>query len=312
MLDDPELISQVRGMATDDFWIFASILIAVGLAGAVGAFLMFKRGRQIEDTPTSRIRSAAQGHVELEGIAQLLPGEPVVAPLSRRMCAWWKFSIEKKETSYSNGRSRTRWRTIESGTSDEMFQLTDNTGECVVDPEGATVIPNRKITWYGSSHRPSRAPEKTQWIGFGRYRYKEERIEPGSALYALGWFRTQGGIAHGFDEKSEIRELLAEWKQDEQKMREFDADGDGNIDLQEWEAARAAAIEKVRSSMLERAVDPDIHVLSKPPRRLSFILSTLPQAQLIRRSKMLSLLGLTVFFIGGASSIWLLTARGLL
>ena len=109
MFDDPQLIAQVRGMATDDYWILTGILIAIGLAGALAAFLMFKRARLIEDTPTSRIRSAAQGHVELEGIARLLPGEPILAPLSRRVCAWWKYSIEKKETSYSNGKRRTRW-----------------------------------------------------------------------------------------------------------------------------------------------------------------------------------------------------------
>ena len=306
-------IAAARNMPSDDFWIVTGIAIAIALVGALFAFFRFKRSRLIEDLPTSRIRSAAQGHVELEGTAQLLPGEPILAPLSNRICAWWKYSIEKRESTYSNGRKQTRWRTIESGTSDEMFELTDDTGACVIDPEGASVIPNKKISWYGHSHRPARAPNKTQWFGFGRYRYKEERIEPGSEIYALGWFRTDGGVAHEFDEKSEVRDLLSEWKQDKQKMlKEFDADGDGMVDMEEWEAARKAAIEAVRAQQLERATDPDIHVMCKPPRRLSFILSTVSQHDLIKRSRWQAVAGLIGFFAGGSVAIWMLTARQIL
>ncbi len=312
MLDDPQLIAQVRAMATDDFWIFTAILIAIALIGALAAFFMLKRSRMIEDMQTSRIRSAAQGPVELEGIARLLPGEPIIAPLSRRECAWWKYSIEEKERNHSSGRNSSHWRTIDSGTSDEMFQLVDDTGDCVVDPEGAKVIPNCKITWYGNHHRPSGAPDKSQWISFGRYRYREERIETGSPLYALGWFHTEGGIAHDFDEKAEVRELLAQWKQDAALMSQFDTDGDGQVDVDEWEAARQKAIAQVRATQVERATDPDIHVLCRPPRRLGFILSTVPQDSLIRRARIGAAAGLAGFILGGGASVWMLTARGLL
>ena len=36
--------------------------------------------RLIEDMPTTRLRAAAQGYVELKGTARLFAGEPIVAP----------------------------------------------------------------------------------------------------------------------------------------------------------------------------------------------------------------------------------------
>lgn len=303
----------VRHLDAVEFWLATSLMLIVCLGGAFGAFLMLTRIRQIQDLPTSKIRSAAQGYVELEGIANLLSGEPVIAPLSRQPCAWWKYSVEEKRTVYSNGRRSSQWTTLEASTSGDLFELTDDTDACVVDPDGAKVLPNRSLTWYGNTRRPAGAPKKSSWIGFGRFRYHEETIRPGSALYALGWFRTEGGLAHNFDENAEIRELLNNWKTDQNMLlKQFDSDGDGQIDMQEWEQVRAAAIRKVRASQLERASNPDIHVLCQPPRRLRYILSTVPQDKLISRSRRYMALGFSLFLIGGCASVWLATVRGIL
>lgn len=302
------MTESIRNMATDDFWMLVGFLLVVAIGGAIAAWLMIKRTRLIEDTPTSRIRSAAQGHVELEGIARLLPGEPIVAPLSKQHCVWWKYAIEERRGSGKNS----RWVTLDSGTSDEMFELVDATDRCIVDPEHAKVIPNTRLRWYGQSRYPRSVPTRSPLFGFGAYRYSEQRITPESPLYALGWFRTDGGTPGSFDENSQVRELLAEWKQDQAKMAEFDNDGDGQIDLQEWEQARAKAIEAVRAQLLENATHPDIHVLCRPPRRLSFLLSTIPQAKLIQRSKRWAIAGLVGFFGGGSVALYLLTERGVL
>ena len=304
-----ELAAEVLRLPADDFWFFVALCAAACLFGAGMGFVMLKRAREIEDIPTSKIRSAAQGHVEIEGIAQMLPGEPVQAPLSRKPCVWWKYAIEEKRGSGKNS----RWVTLESDTSDEMFQLIDETGDCVVDPEGAKVIPNARLRWYGSSRWPRDVPSRTRWFGLGGYRYTEQRLELGSDLYALGWFRTEGGLAHSFDENLAVRELLAEWKADQDKLlREFDADGDGHIDMQEWTAVREAALQKVREQHLKLAVDPDIHVLCRPPRRQTFLLSSLPQHTLVLRARRRVAAGLALFLAGGSSTIWLLSVRGLL
>ncbi len=308
-----ELALRVQALEPGVFWLLTGMTAGLCLVGIGVTASMFKRARLIEDMPTSKIRSAAQGHVELEGIATLLPGEPVIAPLSRARCAWWQYSIEKKNTSTSSGGNNNGWKTLESARSDDLFQLVDDTGACVVDPEGATVMPNVQLTWYGHSRQPPSAPAKSRLLGSGNYRFKEQRIEAGSPLYALGWFRTEGGIAHSFDERSEVRDLLASWKQDQARLlAEFDTNGDGAIDMDEWAAVRAKAIEQVRQAQLERVVDPDIHVLCRPPRRLSFLLSTLDQGKLRRDARAYTVLGLGLFFAGGSVAIWLATARGLI
>mgnify|MGYP006966890906 CR=1 FL=1 len=61
----------------------------------------------IEDTPTSKIRSAAQGYTELEGTANLLPGEPVYAALTQQLCPWFDYKIEKRTSHYSHGKRHT-------------------------------------------------------------------------------------------------------------------------------------------------------------------------------------------------------------
>lgn len=308
-----DLAQQVRLLDAAEFWIISAITLLLCLAGAATAVWMLTRVRQIQDTPTSKIRSAAQGYVELEGLALQLPGEPVVSPLSGQPCAWWQYSIEEKRSSYSNGRRTTTWTTIETATSDDLFELRDDTGSCVVDPEGAHVIPNQSLSWYGHTRRPVDRPASSRLIGIGKFRYREKIIKPGSALYTLGWFRTEGGLAHNFNEREALRDLLAEWKRDEASLlRRFDQDGDGQIDLQEWEQVRAAALEKVRASHLQRAADPDIHVLCRPPRRMRYILSTLPQDKLISRSRGYLILGLLSFFGAGSVLVFIATARGVL
>jgi hypothetical protein len=291
------------GLAAADpghFWLWTLAALGLSVAAFVYAFHALHRARLIENTPTSRIRSAAQGYVELEGVAQLLPGPVIVSPLSGAACCWWKYRIQK------------RWRTIESGTSDALFLLDDGSGDCVVDPAGAKVYPGLRRQWRGSSRRPQRVPEKTPWLQFGAFRYEEELLRTGFALHALGWFRTQSG-AHSFDENAEVIALLREWKADQAELlARFDTDGDGRIDTQEWEAARRTALEKVRRLHLERSVDPDVHVLCRPRDRRPFVLSALPQDELAGRYRIKAVAGLALFGISGVCGVFAVLSRGLL
>lgn len=294
------------------FWAWTLAALLAALASFVLAFLSLHKARLIENTPTSRIRSAAQGYVELEGLARLLPGPEIVSPLTGTRCCWWKYRVQKRESQWSNGRRQDRWRTIESATSDELFLLVDDTGDCVVDPAGARIYPSLRRRWAGHGRRPTRVPEKTPWLQFGDYRYDEELIAYGAAVHALGWFRTQSGTP-SFDENADVTALLREWKTDQAALlARFDADGDGRIDLQEWEAARRAALDQVRRSHVEQSVDPDVHVLCRPRDRRPFVLSTLPQGLLARRYR-LGGVGLLVFSVAsGTCGILSLSVRGLL
>src|SRR3546814_14184480 len=87
----------------------------------------------------------------------------------------------------------------------------------------------------------------------GEYRYTEEQICIGDPLYALGMFRSQTAVLSE-DEAGDVRDLLRDWKRHHRELlRRFDRNGDGEIDVQEWDTARAAAIAEVRAAQLERS-----------------------------------------------------------
>ena len=109
------------------FWAGTGLLIVVTLVCLYLIFRFYHRKRLIGDTPTSKIHAAAQGYVELEGEGLLLKGDKRHSPLSGRQCLWYKFKVEKKETSYdSKGHRRTRWKTIDSGVSENLFLVNWN------------------------------------------------------------------------------------------------------------------------------------------------------------------------------------------
>ncbi|HWU69600.1 MAG TPA: GIDE domain-containing protein [Stenotrophobium sp.] len=260
------------------FWFWTGICAVFSLLCFGATFFWLRRARMLEDTPTSLIRSAAQGYVELRGRAGLMPGPVILSPLSNTRCVWWRYTVEERQRSGN----RDEWRVIDKNTSDDLFLLSDTTGDCIIDPDHASIRPSVTRRWRGPTPKPGRGPDGS-WISFGNYRYREQLIRIGDVLYALGWFRTQGA-ERAFDESDDARALLAEWKRDQaQLLKRFDSNGDGQIDMQEWEAARRAALEEVRQQAVQNAINPDLHVLSKPRDHRPFIISTLSQAAQARR-----------------------------
>ena len=295
-----------------------SFVLAVGLAlllavgGTAWGLRQLRHARLMQDLPTSRIASAAQGYVELEGHAGLLPGPPIYSPLTRARCVWWDYQVERRDRRMVNGRSRSEWKTIARATSDELFLLTDPSGDCVVDPHGAKVHPSLRRRWQGHGRVPAQIPERSPWISFGGYRYTERLVKVGDPLYTVGLFRTQHG-QHSFSEGDDVRELLADWKRDRrQLLQRFDTNGDGEIDLGEWEAAREAALQAVRQRHVEQAVMPDLHVLCQPTDRRPFLLSTMSEADLGRRTRIGGALWLLAGLAGFVFAAMALEARGLL
>lgn len=296
-----------------EFWFGTAVVIFFAAVAAVGFHRFLHRVRIIEDTPTSRVRSAAQGYVELVGRGKLMDGPPIVAPLTGTVCTWYRYKIEEKvESRDSRGGRRTGWRTINSGASDSLFLLVDDTGACVIDPDGAEVTPGAADVWYGNS--PSwtgRPPDRKPRLLFaGQYRYTEERMHPGDPLYAIGMFRTEGGPYELPAVREEMRHILNRWKQDQAALlRRFDRNGDGRIDLQEWEEARQAAHREVMETQAERLRDPSVNLMTRPGDGRPYILSVLAQERLARRFRMFSVAAFGAFMLAGALATWLLTVR---
>jgi hypothetical protein len=183
----------------------------------------------------------------------------------------------------------------------------------VIDPDGAHVTPTTKNVWYDSSHPPRRLSRSNSFLSKlgGRYRYVEERMHPGDPLYAIGWFKSVGGHNESFNSREEVRQLIAKWKSNPAFMLEkFDKNGDGEIDMQEFETVRKAAHHVVKKNQAKRAVAPPTHVMTKAAdRNHPFLLSSIPQHQLTRRFRWYAGSASFVFFGAGIFAVWLLNVR---
>jgi len=218
-----------------------------------------RRHRLMHDTPTSRIASAAQGLVELHGRGKALDGLPLLAPLTHLPCLWYRYRIEQHEDQ--------KWVTKEQGASDASFLLEDGSGECVVDPAGAEISTRRTDTW-------------TE----GDRRYTQSLLLAGEPLYVLGEFRSHSGADLALNTRLDLAERLNAWKADMPALRErYDRNGDGEIDVHEWQAVRQDAQQATEQDHLRLRAVPQSHHIGRPAKGPAFLISSLPPEQLGRR-----------------------------
>ncbi len=263
-------------------WIFCLGLIA--FISLIAWMSTLRRRRAITDTPTSRIASAAQGYVELLGTGRPLDHPPLLSPLTRLPCLWYRYQVEEKKGD--------KWQTISRDESNVSFIIDDGSGRCVVDVEGAEILTRHKETW-------------TE----GHYRNTEWKLLINDEVYALGDFHTLGGGSVDLDAREDLNALLAEWKKDKDTLLErFDLNGDGEIDMQEWGLARQAARREVSRMHREARNDSDVNTLCCPRNGRHYLLSNLDPNKLARRYLLWSAFHVVVF-LGALGAIPWVTTR---
>lgn len=260
-------------------------LVAAAALGFLAWMLSLKRLQAISGTPTSKIASAAQGYVELVGHGQHLPNFPILSRLTHLPCVWYRFVVEQRT-------SNNKWERVQSGRSQESFVLDDGTGQCLVDPEHAEVLPRGKEVW-------------TQ----GSYRYTEWLILPQEKVYVLGEFSTIGGENLDLDLNRDVSTLLAEWKRDHPALlARFDLDKDGQISEKEWMLARAQARREVRKNHNELRAQPGTHLVHPPRDGRLFLISNIDPDRLSLRYRIWAWLHLIAFAGAVAGAGWLALA----
>jgi hypothetical protein len=290
------LESEIQVMPRTDYLVMLGIL-ASGCAYLVYySFRAFRRFRFVDGTATSKIRSAAQGLVELKGLGEWLPGDSITSPFSNSRCIWYHCTIDKRQR---RGK-RSSWTNISDECSGHLFRLVDDTGWCVIDPDDAHVIAESDITWYGGgTDSRFKVPPRTRWISFsmGNYRFRERLIRPATSLYALGEFRSfQNNRAEERIAK-QVEELVKQWKlQPQRYLAEYDFDGNGKIQNQEWKAIRAVARKQVLAEMNRQ--DSEHHLLLRPKdSRHPFILSAIGEEDLVASKKLGAYTSVSVAFV---------------
>jgi hypothetical protein len=290
-----------------DFW-----FITLSLAACAGysfwySFNSWHKNRTVGNMPASRVRSAAQGYVQLDGIGMLAPDSKNKSPLTGTPCTWWSYEVEQRD--------REGWSTIDRDTSTAPFLLDDGTGQCLIDPCGAEVIPSATSVWYGREAWPrGRAPPAhgfwgrlMRGIAKGRYRYTERRLQPREPLCAFGVYRSVGGAGEQ-DAELAAAQLLHEWKQDQAALlARFDADRDGKLSAQEWDRARAAAQAQAENARAAAPVPPSVNMLVDPMDGRAFVLAARDAAALSRSFRRRAWLGIAGFLGSSAALTWMLT-----
>ena len=219
----------------------------VAAALAIWAALSAKAIRRyIFDTPRSKIGSAAQGFVELQGRCEFYGSRETQGFLSGPTCVWHRYFILSL-----------RPIPIQIGASELPFVIRDDTGACIINPKGAKLISSSRRSWWES----------------GKY-YSSKFIRPGANMYVFGEMRTDGCALTAYNENAEVAGLIGQWKKDQPwLMGEFDVDQNGELDQQEWGSVvkRAKAIS--RDIFDQKAVDRVENSLRKPANGMPLLIS---------------------------------------
>lgn len=236
-----------------------------------GFWRSLRHARLVDDTPTARIASAAQGYAELRGRGQPLAGLPLLSPLNGLPVLWWRLLTEKQN-------EKGKWQQESLEQSQASFLLDDGSGSCLVDPEAAEILVQRREV----TERDER-------------RYTLWTLLPHDPVYVLGDFRTLGPLDGALDgaldgpisESRRLAELLEHWKADQAGLlARFDLDGNREIDLKEWELARHQARQQLRQQQAEVAAAAELHVVGAASDGRLFLISDLEPEKIARRFKL--------------------------
>jgi hypothetical protein len=170
-------------------WIWPAIGVAGGVYLFVLGFKMLQRKRLILNMPTSRIRSASLGLVEISGLA--VGPYTLAAPVTGVPCYFYRTQAwELRKSGKSN-----EWQQIADESLHVPFYLDDNTGRLLVNPQGAELDIHRDFhAEYNSSvlfenGMPDRVRQfLTRYAVSGdrKVRINEYCIKPKNFLFVLG------------------------------------------------------------------------------------------------------------------------------
>ena len=270
-----------------------SRLLASGILPLAFALLMFwyafyflRLKRQIENTPTSRVRSVAMGMVEVKG--QAVRKYALVSPMTHSACAYYKL------TRYRRGKNN-NWEVSSVASSHHVsFYLEDDTGRIEIDPSNCRVKAGSRQEGMpgqvGLFHVDSDSNEK--WV--------EEVVVEGTLLYVLGYATIKKSPEPTLNERKQ--KALRELKQNPHKLKRYDTDGDGHISSDEWDSARDDVENQLFQESLatnRRKKQEEHIVISKRNGRPLIISETHSEDHLTARYQIYSLL---LFVLAGATT----------
>jgi hypothetical protein len=181
---------------------FSLFFIAFGGALTYAGVQQYLLSEKIKNTPTSKVRSAAAGLVELFGKAKCK--DEIFSPISKAKCIYWSVNCEY----YYHHKKSSGWRTFYSRSSSAQFYLEDDTGKMLVEPKNAQItipsdlrsqghlsdkalfglLPQKQLDSKVMAWMDSDPAVKSAFSGYGgtELRVTESFIAEGDPLFVLG------------------------------------------------------------------------------------------------------------------------------
>ncbi len=219
--------------------------------------LNIKRRRLIEDIPRSKIRSAPQGYVELHGKAKSFELTGLKTPIGGHQCLWYEYLVYD----FSGNKGSMKIYDQESDSRD--FLISDETGDCMVDLQGAKVY-GRSETWkIDKSKLPGYIQDKISYFR-DEVHVTERTIEEGDPIVAAGLFQTNGTIGKPMNLTGDSRELMMAWFSDKKSMlKRWDTNHNGQLDSNELKKLHRHTWNKILSNLHKNKDDYTIHILGQ-------------------------------------------------
>jgi hypothetical protein len=181
--------------------ILSLLAIAGGLYFFVSGFRLLARKRLLLTTPTSKIRSAALGLVEVNGVAAGPYTMP--APITGKRCFLYHTTVWQQREG-----KNAEWDKIADETLHLPFFIDDSTGQLLVEPLGADLDLHRDFreeyapSFFSSNFlNPEDVPPRVSVflsrhgiVPARRVRIEERSIKPEDALFVAGTLTENPGV----------------------------------------------------------------------------------------------------------------------
>ncbi len=243
-------------------------LFIIGPFVAVWGMRIFWKGLLVRNIPTSKIRSASVGFVEVKGVARPQT-ERQTSPITNRPCAWWCCDIHEIITRGGDNENCF----LKSVGIDSPFFLEDLTGKILVDPRKAELKMARpdEICWTKEkSDLFKNIIKKWDIKDFTHIEdlvIREFIIPAFQPLYVMGYLEP----AHkGMRPSNQsMYENIRALKNDREAMAEADTNKDGHVDVLEWDEF----IKKKQSMAKTEAKNESIRYIIQRSQGRPFIIS---------------------------------------
>jgi hypothetical protein len=177
--------------------VLSSIAIAGGLYFFFTGFRLLARKRLLLSTPTSKIRSAALGLVEVNGLATGPYTMP--APITGKPCFLYHTTVWQQR-----GDKKDEWEKVADETLHLPFFIDDSTGQLLIEPLGADLDLHRDFReeygatfFFSQDDVPPRVSvflSRHEIVPARRLRIEERTIKPEDAMFIAGTLTENPGV----------------------------------------------------------------------------------------------------------------------